>query len=37
MNEQQGQTSRYVPEAHIDAEHIAATNVVSGVQNNTYN
>src|SRR5216684_8445740 len=31
------QQSRFVPETHIDAEHIAATNVVSGAQYNTYN
>jgi tetratricopeptide (TPR) repeat protein len=31
------QESRFYPETHIDADSIAATNVVSGVQYNTYN
>ncbi len=31
------QASRYVPETHIDAERISATNVVSGIQNITNN
>ena len=29
--------SRFLPETHIDAEDIKATNVVSGIQYNTYN
>ena len=31
------QESRFLPQTHIDADSIAATNVVSGVQYNTYN
>jgi tetratricopeptide (TPR) repeat protein len=31
------QESRFLPETHIEAESIAAANVVSGVQYNTYN